>query len=80
MLKFLLKFIYFQEEEQLLGTVNAIPWLVETRLRELGAQFRCEAPWSEFALGDGRLISGQNPASAGAVARLMLETLNRRGY
>jgi putative intracellular protease/amidase len=49
-----------------------LPFLLETRLRELGARFSGGADWSDTVHRDGWLISGQNPASAGHVAEVAL--------
>jgi putative intracellular protease/amidase len=47
-----------------------LPFLLETRLRELGARFAGGADWSDTVRRDGWLISGQNPASAAHAAEL----------
>ena len=52
-----------KEEEEVQGTA-IVPFLLETALIEHGA-IHHEAPnWSENVQVDGRLITGQNPASA----------------
>ncbi|MDN7742259.1 hypothetical protein [Burkholderia gladioli] len=43
-----------------------------------GAVFEAGAPWSEFVVVDGNLVTGQNPASAGATARAVLAWLDER--
>jgi len=35
-------------------------------------------PWAVFAVHDERLISGQNPASVGAVAELLIKALKKK--
>ena len=40
---------------------------------------KADKPWASFALEDARLITGQNPASGGAVAVLLLAALRKRG-
>lgn len=64
-------------EEAAVGLVDAMPFLLETRLRELGADFEGTDNFQGHALRDGQLITGQNPASAGMVAKLMVESLER---
>ena len=46
------------------------PWTAETTPEE---------PWAAYAIADGRLITGQNPASGGAVADLVIKQLQGGG-
>lgn len=63
-------------EEVEFGTAENAPWLLATRLRESGAQYeRGPVSWEPYVVGDGRLISGQNPASSGPVADAVLAAL-----
>lgn len=63
-----------KEEEEVQAT-TVVPFLLETTLREHGALHH-EAPnWSENVMVDGRLITGQNPASAHGVGVAMAKTL-----
>ncbi|MED5617688.1 type 1 glutamine amidotransferase domain-containing protein [Ideonella sp. BN130291] len=62
-------------EEAQAGLADAVPFLLESRLRELGAHFEGAPNWQPFALCDGRLITGQNPQSSAAVADLLLAAL-----
>ncbi|EOU9607081.1 type 1 glutamine amidotransferase domain-containing protein [Cronobacter dublinensis] len=63
-----------KEEEEVQAT-TVVPFLLETALRERGALHH-EAPnWSENVMVDGRLITGQNPASAHGVGEAMAKTL-----
>lgn len=52
-------------------------WL-EDRLKEIGANYTSGPDWAPFAVRDAGLITGQNPASAEAVATLILEALEER--
>jgi len=52
-----------------------VPFMLETRLRELGGQFEGAANWAPFAIHDGQLITGQNPQSSGLVAQSLLSAL-----
>ncbi len=65
-------------EEQAIGLATEMPFLLETRLRKLGARFECAAPFIGHAVRDGRLVTGQNPASAKAVAQLCLRDIELR--
>jgi putative intracellular protease/amidase len=63
-----------QEEEQL-GFAPKAPWLLETRLRELGATYEAAEPWVANVVVDRNLYTGQNPASAEPIAVEMLKAL-----
>lgn len=65
-------------EEQAAGTTEVVPFLLESRLRGLGARYESGPAFKSFALRDGRLVTGQNPASSEAVGRLVLEALKER--
>jgi putative intracellular protease/amidase len=60
-------------EERASGLADVVPFLLETRLRQLGGRFEGVAPWQPFAVRDGRLVTGQNPQSSERVAGLLLE-------
>jgi putative intracellular protease/amidase len=60
-------------EEDAAGLTNAVPFLLETRIRELGAIYEKGPDFQAFAVRDGKLVTGQNPASSEDVARLVLE-------
>lgn len=62
-------------EEDAVGLTDAVPFLLETRLRELGADYRSGPDFQPFAIRDGNLITGQNPASAAPAAELVIEAL-----
>ena len=64
-------------DEHAAGGTAKVPFLLETRLKELGALHQAAADWSPNAVRDGRLVTGQNPQSAAAVARLVLDLLPR---
>ncbi len=60
------------------GFADKAPWLLETRLREQGAQFVAGPAWASHVVVDGNLVTGQNPASAAAAARAVLDLLSAR--
>lgn len=63
-------------EEQQAGLTDAIPFLVESKLKDLGGIFEKAAqPWGEHVVRDGQLITGQNPASAGKTARVLMQAI-----
>lgn len=67
---------FSNEEEKLAGLDAHVPYLTETELVQRGAHYQqAAAPWLPFAVADQRVITGQNPASGGPVAELLLKAL-----
>ena len=67
---------FSNEEEQLAGLAEFVPYLTETELTKRGARYeKASEPWAAYAIADGRLITGQNPASGGPVADLLLKAI-----
>lgn len=66
---------FSDSEERAVGLAEAVPFLLETRLRDLGGRYENIADFQPFAIADGRLVTGQNPASSALAARLTLEAL-----
>lgn len=64
-------------EEEEMGLTKVVPFLVEDELMNLGATFSKVKNWDVHTVADGQLITGQNPASSGPTARLLLEMLNK---
>jgi putative intracellular protease/amidase len=52
---------------------KVVPFLVEDELLRLGAIFEKKKNWDPFTITDGRLITGQNPASSTVTAQALLE-------
>lgn len=65
-------------EEREAGKDDAVPFLLESRLRERGAEFVKGKPWEGFAVRDGNLITGQNPMACEKLSQLMLAALEER--
>jgi len=65
-------------EEMQVGLAENAPWLLEDRLRMAGAAFEAGAPWAPHVVIDGNLVTGQNPASAEATAKAVIELISRR--
>ena len=63
-------------EEIALGLDKMVPFLTEDELVNRGAHYTKGEDWAEFAVADQRVVSGQNPASGGAVAKEVLKILN----
>lgn len=62
-------------EETMVGLENTVPFLLESRLRELGAVFNAGPDFEPHVIVDGRLVTGQNPASSRPVADAVLALL-----
>ena len=62
-------------EEEAVQLTDIVPFLVEDMLQENGGIFSKSDDWSPYALEDGLLITGQNPASSTLVAELLLKKL-----
>jgi putative intracellular protease/amidase len=52
-----------------------VPFSLEAALREAGANYEATTPWHEKVMIDGRLMTGQNPQSAAALARSIVSAL-----
>jgi Putative intracellular protease/amidase len=62
-------------EEQAVELADVVPFLLESRLRELGARFESAPNFQAKAVRDGRLVTGQNPASVALVAQELRRAL-----
>ena len=66
---------FTNEEEEAVGLTKVVPFLLEDALTQNGAKFSKIANWQPYAVEDGLLITGQNPASSKLVAGKLLEKL-----
>lgn len=62
-------------EEKAISLEKAVPFLLETKLREEGAEFVTGNNWASHVEVDGKLVTGQNPASSAGVAQAIIELL-----
>jgi putative intracellular protease/amidase/catechol 2,3-dioxygenase-like lactoylglutathione lyase family enzyme len=62
-------------EEEALQLTKVVPFLVEDELLRLGAIYEKVANWQPFSVADGRLITGQNPASSTLAAQALLKLM-----
>jgi len=65
-------------EEEEMQLTHVVPFLVEDELLRLGATFEKLANWQSFYVVDGRLITGQNPASSTSTAQALMKVLGER--
>lgn len=68
---------FSDEEEVELGTADNAPWLLAETLRKSGARYERGPNWEAYVVRDGRLLSGQNPASSAPLADAVLGELSR---
>jgi putative intracellular protease/amidase len=66
---------FTNSEEEAVGLTKVVPFLVEDELKRLGGKFEKVDDWQVLAITDGRLVTGQNPASSTAVAKELLKLL-----
>jgi putative intracellular protease/amidase len=62
-------------EEREVGLADQVPFLLETALRERGAEFVAAPNWSDHVERDGLLVTGQNPQSSASAARAVADAL-----
>ena len=62
-------------EEEAVGLTDVVPFLVEDMLKANGGQYEKGADWASFVLCDGKLVTGQNPASSATAAQEILGLL-----
>ncbi|NLR17056.1 type 1 glutamine amidotransferase domain-containing protein [Pseudoalteromonas peptidolytica] len=67
---------FTNSEEAAVGLTEVVPFLLEDELVKRGADFQKVDDWNTFAVRDGLLFTGQNPASSELVAEKMLTYLN----
>ncbi|AXB58951.1 type 1 glutamine amidotransferase domain-containing protein [Flavobacterium fluviale] len=66
---------FTNSEEEGVGLTKVVPFLLEDALTQNGAKFSKGADWQPYAVEDGLLITGQNPASSKLVAGKLLKKL-----
>ncbi|PFH49135.1 hypothetical protein AMATHDRAFT_148332 [Amanita thiersii Skay4041] len=69
---------FSNEEEELVGMTNNIPFTLEDKIPELGGKYeKATEPWGAKVVVDGNLITGQNPGSSVPLAEEMLKALQK---
>lgn len=63
-------------EEAAIGLTDVVPFLVEDLLKKNGSKYSKAGDWQPYAVTDGNLITGQNPASSEAAAKALLDKLH----
>ncbi len=68
---------FSNEEEELNGTTNNVPFLTEDSLKEKGADYQAGKAFTEVVHTDGRLLTGQNPQSAHLLGEKVVAELTK---
>lgn len=63
-------------EEEGVGLTEVVPFLVEDQLKALGGVYSTGPDWGSYVVGDGLLITGQNPASSAEAAAALLKRIS----
>jgi len=66
---------FTNSEEEAVQLTDVVPFLVEDMLKQNGGLYSKGDDWASYAVEDGLLITGQNPASSEKVAEMLLEQL-----
>ena len=62
-------------EEKSVGLTAVVPFLLEDRLKQRGGVYSKGANWASHVQVDGKLVTGQNPASSGPAAQALLNCM-----
>ena len=62
-------------EEEAVGLTDIVPFLVEDMLKANGGEYSKLGDWQPYAITDGLLVTGQNPASSEAAAEALIKLL-----
>ena len=66
---------FSNEEEAAVGLAEVVPFSLEDELKKNGARYERGALWQSYVVTDGRLVTGQNPASSAEAAEDVLRLL-----
>lgn len=66
---------FTNSEEEAVGLTKVVPFLIEDKMNQLGAHYSKTDDWKSYVKVDGKLITGQNPASSEAAAKELLKLL-----
>ncbi len=70
---------FSNEEEDAAGLSKVMPFMLESLLAERGGKYVKSPLWKEKVVIDGRLITGQNPASAKGIGIQLVKALSDQG-
>jgi putative intracellular protease/amidase len=66
---------FTDDEEEEVQSAHVVPFLLASTLTERGAHHQNAANWADNVVVDGRLITGQNPQSAGSLGVALRDAL-----
>ncbi len=66
---------FTNSEEEGVGLTDVVPFLVEDMLKANGGKYEKGEDWTPFVVVDGKLVTGQNPASSEQAAKKFLTLL-----
>jgi putative intracellular protease/amidase len=66
---------FTNSEEEAVGLTEIVPFLVEDMLKANGGDYSKGADWGSHVVIDGKLVTGQNPASSREAAEALLKLL-----
>ncbi|KAB0548529.1 type 1 glutamine amidotransferase domain-containing protein [Pseudomonas argentinensis] len=66
---------FSNSEEAGVQLTDVVPFLIEDEFQKLGGQYEKGEDWGSFVIEDGKLVTGQNPASSEAAAEALLAQL-----
>jgi putative intracellular protease/amidase len=66
---------FANSEEEAVQLTKVVPFLVEDELKRQGGLYEKGPDWAVFTIVDGRLVTGQNPASSGPAAKQLIKLL-----
>jgi putative intracellular protease/amidase len=67
-------------EEEAVGLTHVVPFLVEDELKRVGGLYEKAPDWQPFSIVDGRLLTGQNPASSTSAAQALVKLMTDRNW
>ncbi|HFU4024517.1 TPA: type 1 glutamine amidotransferase domain-containing protein [Streptococcus suis] len=70
---------FTNQEEELNGTTDLVPFLTETALLEKGAKVEIGTAFTPVVRQDSRVLTGQNPQSARALGQMVVSVLVKEG-
>lgn len=66
---------FTNSEEAAVELTDVVPFLIEDEFQKMGATYEKGPDWAPFLVTDGKLITGQNPASSELVAEALIQKL-----
>mmetsp|Transcript_18887 Transcript_18887/g.23779 ORF Transcript_18887/g.23779 Transcript_18887/m.23779 type:complete len:243 (+) Transcript_18887:106-834(+) len=67
---------FSNSEEKAVGKDRKVPFLLESKLKELGAEYSCGPNWEPYVVAEEQIVTGQNPKSSLLTAQKTIAILN----